>query len=1195
MSTQPTQDVIAASRARIELAGTLRAEISGRDVATRLPGRQGRALFAYLVVNRHRPVGRDELIDVLWPVVPPVAPEAGLSTVLTRVRRALGDGVVTGRGELRLRLDPAAQIDVEQAATAAERAERALAEGDPRAARATAEAALEILGRPLLPGIEGDWVDGLRGELESHEPVLLEVLARAALTIGDGEHLALAERVARALAERHPFRESGHSLLLQTHGRRGNVAEATLAFDRLRALLREELGTVPSSAVSALHEELLRDGRLAGPPTAESPAAPGGATRPLPLPQIGGTAAATRFVGREEHLERLRAAWQEASAGRRRLALLVGEAGVGKTRLASRLAAELHAAGATVLYGRCDEEPLGHYQPFTEALRHELRHGPASSDPAAADDLAQLARILPEARAAGAGAGAGDEGGAPAPEPDLEGERYRLFEAVAGLVGRACERAPLLLVLDDLHWADRPTLKLLRHLLRHGDPARLMVLGLARDVEAGDGHPLTELIADLRREQRFDRVALAGLTESETGALVAARLPVPASAGFVRGLRDQAQGNPFFMEEALRALVDARVVEPGAEATAAALASIGVPESVADIVRRRVGRLSEPAREAVTAGAAIGPQFDLPIVQALLERTAEEIIDALDEAVASGLLVEVAESVDRFAFCHALAREAIYASLSRTRRLRLHLRVARALEATGASAGELARHFFAARAVGAAGEAVRYALLAGDEAARSLAYEDSVAHYRRALEAIDADPEADEARRCEILLALGRVQWRSGDAAARATYHEAVASARARGDAVQLGRAALGLCERYWEASAADRSHGPLIADAVEALSGEDSALRARLMARLAESLHFTAEQDRGLALSAEAVAMARRLGDREALVMALMSRHVALLHIEHLDERLQLSDELLVVGGAHRALRAEALHWRLLDAFELGAVEEARRDHAELSALAVELRQPLLEHLALGWEGTFAHLEGDVEAAERIATRSFERAGRAQVGHAQSYVAGMLFTLRRQQGRVGELLGSMPDLASAGSANLAWTAALALTEIETGDLEAGRERYGELVADGAAAVPRDWFWLLTVALLAESCHALGDAEQAAGLYDLLAPYGERYVQVIFAANWGSARRHLGMLAAVLERLDEAEAHLRAALAANERIGAVLMVAETQCELAALLARRAGPGDREGARELARLAAAAAAQRGLDGLERRARAILAGG
>jgi hypothetical protein len=359
----------------------------------------------------------------------------------------------------------------------------------------------------------------------------------------------------------------------------------------------------------------------------------------------------------------------------------------------------------------------------------------------------------------------------------------------------------------------------------------------------------------------------------------------------------------------------------------------------------------------------------------------------------------------------------------------------------------------------------------------------------------------------------------------------------------------------------------------------------------MAESLHFTADQDYGVTLSAEALAMARRLGDAETLAMALMSRHVTLLHIEHLDERVALCDEVVDLTGEHRALRAEALHWRLLDLCELGDRDKARRDHDELRALAAQLRQPLLEHLAIGWDGVFAHIAGDVVAAEQLATQSFREAARAQVGHANSYLAGMLYTLRRQQGRLDELLEAMQALAVGTSANLTWTVAHALALAETGAVAESRARFTELAADGARAVPRDWFWLLTVVLLAETACALEDAESAQQLYDLLEPYGERYVQVIFAANMGSVRRQLGMLATVTERFDVAEQHFRAALAANERLGAVLMIAETQAHYGALLARRGAAGDRERAAVLAEQVLQIASPRGLDGLARRAHAL----
>ena len=1167
---------------RIELCGSLRVEIDGRDVTAALPGRQGRSLFAFLVANRRRPVARHELHDVLWPQALPDAPDTGLSTVLARLRRAVGEGVIEGRSELVLRLEDDAEVDVEHATAGAQEAEGALAQGDPEAAVAAAEAALEIVSRPLLPGLEGRWIDDLQNELSELEPGLLEVLARAGLALG-GDRLAGAERAAARLVERHPFREAGHALLIEAQAARGNLAEATRTYHRLRELLRDELGTAPSPDVSALHEALLRRADTGAP--AERPGPAGGR---VPLPPIGGAQQRMRFVGREPQLEQLRSAWQETADGEYRLAVAVGEAGMGKSRLAAHFAREVHEGGGTVLYGRCDEEPLLAYQPFVEALRHYLRHGDWRDEAGIRGELLELSRLVPEARV--------EPAGETPPQRDPEGGRIFLFEAVATLLRHATGRRPLLLVLDDLHWADRPTLLLLRHLLRQVDPIRLMVLGLFRDVDVGTDHPLAGLVADLRRECRFERIELSGFDERESEALVGDYLAAPATEGFVRGLHGRTEGNPFFLQEALRSLIETDAVEPGEAASEQALQSVGVPESVADVILRRVGRVSELTSEALTVAAVIGREFDARTTAAVLDTDEDAVIGAMEEAMSAGLVVEVPSAIDRFTFCHALVREAIYDRVSTSRRLRLHRRVAEALEAgSGAVEAELAHHFFLARQVGGAEKAVHYGMRAAEAAVGALAYEEAAGHYRRALEALDCTGERDEALRCDVLLALGRVQWRAGDAAARETYFEAADGARRRGAAEQLARAALGLGERYWEAKAVDVQYRELLAEALDGLPDEDSVLRARLMARLAENLHFTAELEYGAELSRETVEMARRLGEPGTLVTALMGRHVALLHIEHLDERVRLIEEVLSLTDSDRGLFAEALHWLLFDLCELGDVPAAVSRHAELAALATQLKQPLLQHLAIGWEFVFAQLAGEVEEAEALAMDAFDFGRRAQIGDAGSTLAGMLYVVRRQQGRLGELVPAMESVvAGMPSAGLTWDAAMALAQLEVGNVERGRELFDHFAASDFAEVPRDWYWFITIALLAEACVALGDVERAHRLYELLAPFADRSVQVLFLVCFGSVQRQLGMLAGVMDRFEEADAHFCAALESNEQMGALLMAAETRCAHAALLLRRAGEGDAERASALAAPVAELAAARGLEGLRRQAEALTEG-
>ncbi|MEO8689686.1 MAG: AAA family ATPase, partial [Solirubrobacteraceae bacterium] len=644
--------------AHIELLGALAVEVDGRRVEGDLPGRQGRLLFAYLALNRDREVRRDELVDVVWDDHPPGAPDAGLAALLTRVRRALGPAAIEGRGGLRLAL-PDVRLDVEEARGAAAEAEAALGAADPVRAAARARAALERLEHPLLPELSGRWVEERRGELETLRSDALETLARAALRLGQGE-LPAAERAARELIGREPYRESAYGVLMEALAARGNLAEALRVYDQLRVLLRDELGATPAPQITALNERLLS-------PEPAAPLAP--ASGAVPLPMIIERLEERPFVGREAELAVLRERWA-ATGG---VVVLTGEAGVGKTRLAARFAAAAHTDGATVLHGRIDEETVVPYQPFVEALRHYATH---ARDAAAALDLEALAPLVPEL------AGAPD---APERPPgERENRRYRLFEAVAALLGQAAATRPLLLVIEDLQWAGRPTLLLLRHVVRrlHGRP--LLVLVTLRDAEADPGGTPARLLADLSREEVVRRIPLAGLEEAETAVLV-------GDEALARTLQDRTAGNPFFIEEMLRSLAEAPEEPPG------------LPQGVKDLVSRRLARLAPATVEALAAAAVLGRDFGLATLAAMAGRPGEELLEALEEALRAGVVLEDAAQVDHFAFGHALVRETLYDAPAASRRERLHLRAGEALAAAGAPPGELAHHFFAAREVGGAG------------------------------------------------------------------------------------------------------------------------------------------------------------------------------------------------------------------------------------------------------------------------------------------------------------------------------------------------------------------------------------------------------------------------------------------------------------------------------------------------------------
>jgi DNA-binding SARP family transcriptional activator/tetratricopeptide (TPR) repeat protein len=1168
----PAKVVARDTSTRIALCGELRVRIAGRDVSGELPSRQGRALFAFLVLHRDRAASRDELIDALWPTSPPSSPTAGLSSVLARVRRAVGHDVIVGRSQLTVRLDAGSEIDVETAHAAVPEAERCLAADDPASALAIADAALEIVARPLLAELDAPWVEAKRRELAALQPALLELRARAGLTIG-GVELPGAERAARTLSACHPYRESGHALLMEAQARRGNVAEAMQTFQGLRELLREELGTVPSPSVVALHDRLLREGAIEAAPAPESPVA-----GRIPLPSLGTGGGERAFVGRPEALEQLTGTWEQATAGRLQFVVLIGEHGVGKTQLAARFARDLHARGALVLYGRCDEEAIVAYQPFVEALRHALRHDDLTSVEELADALRTLGRLVPEARV---GPAADHEQEEPDPD-DAEMGRFILFDAVCRILGHLASERPTLLVLDDLHWADQPTLKLLRHAVRDLEASPVMLLGAFRGEEVARDAGLASALADVRREHPLVRMRVEGLDEEAADELVASRLSARQTPAFVRALRAETGGNPFFMDEALRSLQESGALAATGPALERALERMGVPEGVEEVIARRLARMSPAAAGALTVAAVVGNRFELATVREVLAEPDETVMAALEEAIAAGLIVEQPERIDGFAFRHAILREAIYARPTKSRRARLHQRVGEVLEPQLATrrvtAAEIARHALLAGPLAAPQQAARYAALAGDDAARALAWEEAELHYRRALDAWQELDDEREARRCDVLLSLARVQSRAGSSrASRASALEAAQSARARGAHEQLARAALALGERYWEANVADRTYGKLLNEALRSLEDADSALRARVLARLAENLHFTAEQRLGAGLSAEAVAMARRLGDTDALLTALMARHVVLLNAAHLDERLRIIDEVLAVSGDSRVL-VHAQQWRVYDLCEAARIDEGREQHLRFQEMSRRLRQPLISLAAAGWQGVFAALDGDVAQTERCAREVLEVGRRAEAQDALSIHAGMLFMIRRWQGRVAELVADVETLSSGPYALAPWRAARALVSIETGAVEKGRaacERFGERF-DG---VPQDFMWLGTMALLSETCAALGDTAGASVLYERLRPFGGHFVQLSYTACWGSVERYLGLLAGTLGDLDAARSHCDAALRANGRAGAVLLVAATQQQYARWLE----PGDERGA-QLRAQAAVVAAERGLPGL-----------
>jgi hypothetical protein len=502
------------------------------------------------------------------------------------------------------------------------------------------------------------------------------------------------------------------------------------------------------------------------------------------------------FIGRQREQEQLRAALDRALSGEGGTLMVVGEPGIGKTRLTSEFATFARLRGAQVLMGHCHEGGVAvPYLAFTEAFRQHVRSrddealrselGPGA--PEVATLVSEVRRRLPET-----------------PESiPLEGEaeRIRLFESVASFVRNAAASSPLMIVLDDLHWADTPTLLLLQHLARTVGGERVLLVGTYRDVELERTHPLAEIVAALRREDLYERVLLRGLSFDDVRDLLRARGGQDPPEGFVQRLLDETEGNPFFLAEVLRHLAEIGAIrrEEGQWVGDPSLILQNIPEGVREVVGRRLSHLDESTNQMLSIASAMPDGFGYEVLAKVSEADEDALLDALDAALRARLIVECKdERGGAYRFEHALIRQTLYDELSTPRRVRLHRQIGEALESLHGASPEphlpaLAYHFFQAVQTGGAEKAVDYARRAGERALELLAHEEAAAHFDRALQALDFAGEASDAERCALLLRVGEAHYRAGGGEASQTAFAAAADFAGRlGLPEALAEAALG-------------------------------------------------------------------------------------------------------------------------------------------------------------------------------------------------------------------------------------------------------------------------------------------------------------------------------------------------------------------------------------------------------------------
>ena len=920
----------------------------------------------------------------------------------------------------------------------------------------------------------------------------------------------------------------------------------------------------------------------------------------LPLPARLQVPHGIAFVGRAAATETLTLAWKRAREGARQLVFIGGELGVGKTRLATETALAAHGEGATVLLGTCDEDLAVPYQPFVEALRHFIAACPEDQLVTRLGDRRnELSRLVPELPHRVPGL-------SPPQPADPDTERYLLFEAVAGWLAAASPDRPVVLLLDDLHWATKPTMLMLKHIVRFTGPMALLVITTYRDSDLTRSHPLSELLADLRRESGVERLALRGLTDAEALALVEALAGQDMTGdnlALAQAVHSETDGNPFFMREIFENMIESgALVQEGDRWTYRGdTKTFGIPESVREVVGRRLSHLAEEVERILTLAAVIGTHFDLAVLTGVAGLPQTAVVEALEQATGARLVNEVAGSTGRFTFANALIRDVLYQELGSVRRNDLHRTVGVALEQLAAGRpdahlAELARHWLAATPdVGAVPEdatkAAEYAERAGRQAMASLAYEEAVQHFAGALRAISLTE--DRVRRCELSISLGEAQRCAGDPAYRETLLAAGHMATELGDAERCARAALtnqrGIFSRYGQV---DLERAKALEDALRLVSPEDSAIRARLLGSLASELQF-ANDDRRHELGREALEVARRLGDEVTLAQILAATWFGTWDPDTFHERVRLAEELTEVAQrlGDPLLEFHAGAATFLTATQQGDMPRADAGLEACTRAAEQLGQP-----ALRWRAAYCRTNRDL-CAGRLAEAEAMLPASDALGEAGASPDYPLFTqlplavIRLLQGRPEEarevlaaLVKDFPGLPLM-DAPLAWAAA------EAGRFDEARRTLDSFARDGFAGLARNYAFMPTLSFLCRLTARLADREAAAQLYEMMLPHADEVVTS--QATWaGPAAHDLGLLATVLGRDDEADAHFGAAIETERRIGSRAMLVHTRLEWGRALLFRGKPGDGARGLELLTEALDGARELELTGTESRIKALL---
>jgi class 3 adenylate cyclase len=918
-----------------------------------------------------------------------------------------------------------------------------------------------------------------------------------------------------------------------------------------------------------------------------------GAAGRWPLPAVLRSVPPVSYVGRVAERATLEESLALAHAGQRRVVLLSGEPGIGKTRLASFAAHRAHAKGTAVCWGACSEELAVPYEPWIDVCSQLVEHAPGELLELHVErhkgELVRLARNL-ERRMSGL----------PAPQSsDPETERYLLFSAIAGLLDAVTDKMPVCLVLDDLHWADGQSVALLKHLVRTVEHGALQVIATYRDSDLGKDHPLTGVLADLRHVEGVQRIALRGLDVEDVAEIMTAVAGHELEADGVElaaQIAAETDGNPFFVGEILRGLSESGALafdDATGRWSVGSSSGIALPESVREVVEHRVERLGKESAEVLRLAAVIGRSFDVELLGAMLDVDEGRLLDQLEAAVAASVLAELPEQVGRFRFAHALINQTLYEGLGATRRARTHQRVAQALEELygeepGERLAELALHWRLAAVSVDRAKAAHYACMAGERALESLAPAEAAKLFT---DAVELSGGIDSPERCEALIGLGQAQRQTGEAAYRETLLDASRIASSLADAELAARAALENNRGYSSViGEVDEERLRAIERAIELDDPPYAPRRARLLALQAQELGWASDFAHRCALADEAVSLARRVGDPRTLVEVLRPAFFGYWSAETLELRTPLSNELVEHAGSVRdpALEVWAHDIEFHVHTERGDFARAEAARQRQQLIAEQLGQPTLNWFATFPSAGYELMRGDLAAAERLAEHAFQIGQEAGEPDAILLYGAQLSKMRVCQGRGEEVIAMLEQSVSAYPAIAAWRAGLAWAlcwldrraEAVAILEEAARDRFAH-ISPGRAK-------LTALAFYADVAAQTDDADAAAALNELIEPWADQFVWNA-AVGCGHVRMWLGLLAGVLGRHEQADEHLAFACEFHEANSLPLWSARAHLGWAEALA---GRGDVLAAREHATRALELSREYGYGLFEPRAGALV---